>query len=461
MGRKVLVVEDDAQLRRIVALLVRSAGGAPVEVATARDAIEQLPRVALALIDLQLSDHPLDRSGLDVVTAARDRGVPAVVVSSHYNLPDVHRAFSLGAKEFLVKVADEPSDPRAVSPQTIGKLVKRFCSSTKGVDALDGASPSMQELRELVRRYARSPHSVLITGERGTGKDLLARALHEESGRAGRFVALNAASLSPQLVESELFGHVAGAFTGAARGRAGAFVEANGGTLFLDEVGDMPVEQQAKLLRVLEDACVRAVGADRPETVDVRVIAATNRDLNALIAEGTFRADLRDRLSVLPLHAPPLRVRGREDIDALIAAFIAAECRDRSPLRLTAAAAAWLSAQRWPGNVRELLAAIRRLAAVADGVSEIDVAFLEETLAPVECHALSDDAAIYAAGAVECERVGWSTFCSRVMRAAADRADGNISAVARRVGAARKTVDRLARANCAEPQVDVRARRVS
>jgi len=140
MGRKVLVVEDDAQLRRVVGRLVRSAGGEPVEVATARDGIELLPRVALALIDLQLSDHPLDRSGLDVVIAARHRGVPAVVVSSHYNLPDVHRAFSLGAEEFLVKVADEPNDPRAVSPRSIEKLVKRYCSPAKGVEALDGAS---------------------------------------------------------------------------------------------------------------------------------------------------------------------------------------------------------------------------------------------------------------------------------------------------------------------------------
>jgi DNA-binding NtrC family response regulator len=231
------------------------------------------------------------------------------------------------------------------------------------LEELVGTSAAMRELGEQITRAARAQASVLVTGERGTGKELVARAIHRASPRAkGPLEKLNCAAVPKELIESELFGHEAGAFTGATRQRRGKFERAHGGTLFLDEVGDMPLDMQAKLLRVLQEREIERVGGNETLRVDVRVVAATNRDLKAACADGTFRADLYDRLNVVPLALPPLRAR-RDDIPALAAHFLEAAARSnaRPAVRLAPEALAALRAHSYPGNVRELRNLIERL----------------------------------------------------------------------------------------------------
>jgi DNA-binding NtrC family response regulator len=236
-------------------------------------------------------------------------------------------------------------------------------------DRLVGKSPALLEVFKTVGRVANRNVAVLITGESGTGKELVARAIHAASPRAGApFVAVNTAAIPRELLESELFGHERGAFTGAIAPRMGRFREASGGTLFLDEIGDMPVDLQAKLLRVLQSSEVTAVGARRAERVDVRIVAATHRDLDAAVAGGRFREDLLYRLRVVPIHVPPLRER-REDIPVLVAHFVKKHAAklgrriERVPDRLMSA----LTAYAWPGNVRELEHTVERAMIVSEG----------------------------------------------------------------------------------------------
>jgi DNA-binding NtrC family response regulator len=240
-----------------------------------------------------------------------------------------------------------------------------------GVNEIIGQSPVMQQLLALVQRIAPSDASVLILGESGTGKELLARTIHRLSPRRdGPFVAFDCSALAPSLLESELFGHERGAFTGAARARRGLFREAHGGTLFLDEIGDIAPEVQNKLLRVLQEREIKPVGGDAFVKVDVRILAATNKDLRALVGRGSFREDLYWRLAVVPLEVPPLRDR-REDLPLLCAHLLArrrsAGTSGRWPVRVSTAALAKLAAYSWPGNIRELENVLARAALLADG----------------------------------------------------------------------------------------------
>jgi two-component system nitrogen regulation response regulator GlnG len=236
-------------------------------------------------------------------------------------------------------------------------------------DRLVGRSPALLEVFKTIGRVAASDVPVLVTGESGTGKELVARAIHQASARAaGPFVAVNAAAIPRELLESELFGHERGAFTGAVESRPGRFREARGGTLFLDEIGDMPLELQAKLLRVLQSGEVTSVGGRRPEHVDVRILAATHRELDAAVREGRFREDLLYRLRVVPIHIPPLRERP-EDVAALAQHFVAryAEELGTGPRLLSPDAQERLLAHPWPGNVRELENAIKRALVLGTG----------------------------------------------------------------------------------------------
>ena len=258
--------------------------------------------------------------------------------------------------------------------------LKRREAERSGLGSLLGHSGPMRMLHELVERVAHSDVPVLVRGESGSGKELVARALHVEGPRRpGPFVAINCTALPQALLERELFGHVKGAFTGATTARRGLFVEADGGTLFLDEIGDMAPELQAKLLRVLEDGEVRAVGADGARGVDVRVIAATHQDLETRVKEGRFRADLFYRLNVVALRVPPLRER-REDIPLLVEHFVA-QARTRNPrspvTALAAEAVAELARMPWPGNVRELENLVERLVLLG-GRPSVDVALLRQ-----------------------------------------------------------------------------------
>jgi len=296
--------------------------------------------------------------------------VPVVMMSGKASLTDAVRATKLGAFQFLEK----PLTPEGllVAVRSALELAwaraenRRLHEALGHSDPLVGGSSAMDELRALIARIAPTDARVLITGESGTGKELVASSIHRQSGRAGRpFVTVNSAAIPRDLVESELFGHEKGAFTGAAERRLGRFELADGGTLFLDEVGDLGQEAQAKLLRALETGVIERVGGEKPITVNVRVIAATNKDLTRATREGKFREDLLFRLNVLPVQIPPLRERA-EDVAPLVRHFLARQAaRLGRPLTMDTGALQLLTSYQWPGNVRELANLVERLAILA------------------------------------------------------------------------------------------------
>ncbi len=274
---------------------------------------------------------------------------------------DARAAGLFDALHALAAGLPAPTPATADLSEAQGDVPRRF--------GMVGDSPALRKVCELLAKVAPTDVPVLILGETGTGKELVARALHEHSARKARpFLAENCAAVPANLLESELFGHVRGAFTGAVQDRPGHFVAADGGTLFLDEIGDMPLEMQAKLLRVLQDGEVRPVGSNRSRHVDVRVVAATNKDLVASAKQGTFREDLYFRLAVITLQLPPLRER-TGDVRHLVRFFVERTAKELGrDLRVTPEALAALEAWRWPGNVRELENELRRAAALSDGI---------------------------------------------------------------------------------------------
>jgi DNA-binding NtrC family response regulator len=332
----------------------------------------------LCLFDVSLPDG----DGLNLLKNLRAAKVetPVIMMSGHGTIDTAVQATRLGAINFLEKPLN--TDALLINVETALRLDRaeaeaKALRAQAGGTELVGESAPVKRLLEQIARAAKSSASVLVTGERGTGKELVARAIHELSPRAkGPLEKLNCAALPSELIESELFGHEAGAFTGATKQRRGKFERASGGTLFLDEVGDMPLAAQAKLLRVLQEREIERVGGSETFKVDARVVAATNKDLVAASEKGEFRPDLYDRLNVVPLHIPPLRAR-REDIPLLAKHFleIAARANDRRDMRLEEGAVAVLSAYSFPGNVRELRNLIERLVILTpdDAISEADV----------------------------------------------------------------------------------------
>jgi DNA-binding NtrC family response regulator len=319
----------------------------------------------LCLFDVMLPDG----DGVELLQRMRTgKGdTPVIMMSGHATIDTAVRAVRVGALNFLEKPLN--TDALLIAVETALRLTRaeaeardlRRAAGTTG--ELVGESPAIKKLIEQIGRAAKSAASVLVTGERGTGKELVARAIHTMSPRAkGPLEKLNCAALPSELIESELFGHEAGAFTGATKQRRGKFERASGGTLFLDEVGDMPMPMQAKLLRVLQEREIERVGGSETFSIDVRVVAATNRDLLAAQDSAAFRPDLYDRLNVLPLAIPPLRAH-REDVPTLARHFLvlAAQSNDRRDMRLEDDAIAVLASYSWPGNVRELKNMIERL----------------------------------------------------------------------------------------------------
>ena len=380
---RILVVDDDGETCRFMRELLQEPER-EIEMAEA-------PGEALALLeggrfDLVLSDINLDAelSGLDLLRAfkARDPEVEVVLISAFGTLETALEAVRAGAFDYVSKPVDigqvrdvvaralarraRAGEPRAVS----------FPSGRTTPDGLVGRSGGMLGVYKQIALACASDAPVLVTGETGTGKELVARAIHRHGGRAARpFVPVNCGALPEGLLESELFGHVRGAFTGAVADKRGLFEEARGGTIFLDEIGEMSPALQVRLLRAIELGEVRPVGSPRATTVDVRVIAATHRDLERAAREGTFRQDLYYRLHVFSVRVPPLRER-REDVPLLAAHFLAGfASRGRGAASLTPAAVAALAAHDWPGNVRELENSLERLAVEARG-GTIDVADL-------------------------------------------------------------------------------------
>ena len=456
-GARVWVVDDDRSVRFVLAAALREAGFAVTAFAAAGEALDALGREAppaLVVTDVRMpGDSGLQL--LDKLKAAHP-ALPVVVMSAHTDVASTAGAFRGGAHEFLSKPFDL-DDAVAVVRRALPRVpVQAAAPASEAVDdapALAGETPAMRALFRAIGRLAQAPLSVLITGETGTGKELVARALHRESPRAARpFVALNTAAIPAELLESELFGHEAGAFTGAQKRLVGRFEQADGGTLFLDEIGDMPAALQTRLLRVLAEGEFFRVGGRELIRVDVRVIAATHQPLEALVAQGRFRADLLHRLDVVRLQLPPLRER-REDIPLLAQRFLAAAARrlQLPPKRLSKEALARLQAHAWPGNVRELENLCWRLAALAPGevVAVSDLAgALPVGIAP------DDDGADWKhalaawtrrkleAGTPELHAHARQAFDAVVLGAALDHAGGQRGDAAAALGLGRNTVTR-------------------
>ena len=366
-GSKILVVDDDAAIRTVVGEALRREGyqvQAVGSVAAQAEALERF-RPDLLITDVILPDG----NGLDVVPKilARRPNLPIIVLSAQNTLTTAVRATEQGAFDYLPKPFDLDILCQAVrSGLARGNGGEGEAGSSEDADLpLIGRSPPMQDVYRLIARVVGNDLTVLVLGESGTGKELVARAIHDLGSRkASPFVAVNMAAIPRELIEAELFGHERGAFTGANARATGRFEEATGGTLFLDEIGDMPMEAQTRLLRVLQSGSFTTIGG-RTVQVDVRVVAATHQNLPALIEAGQFREDLYYRLNVIPIPLPPLRARG-DDIVLLAQNFLERAASEGLPRRrLSGDAEARLRAHYWPGNVRELDNLMRRLAAIS------------------------------------------------------------------------------------------------
>ncbi|MBS0226682.1 MAG: nitrogen regulation protein NR(I) [Proteobacteria bacterium] len=450
------VVDDDASVRFVLATALRDAGHQVREFADGASAWSALQEAAsppaLLFTDVRM---PGD-GGLKLLERIKrlHPELPVVVMSAHTDVSSTAGAFRGGAYEFLSKPFDL-DDAVGLAARVLDTPIAmdaetEVVSQSPEAPLLIGDTPAMQALFRSIGRVAQAPLNVLITGETGTGKELAARAIHLESPRASRpFVALNTAAIPAELLESELFGHEAGAFTGAARRHVGRFEQADGGTLFLDEIGDMPASLQTRLLRVLAEGEFFRVGGRELIRVDVRIIAATHQPLEQLVAQGRFRADLLHRLDVVRLAIPPLRER-RDDIPRLAEGFLqlAAQRLDVAPKRFTRAALQKLQAHGWPGNVRELENLCWRLAAMAPdarvGVDDLQLSSIRTQVAGADWeHALADWArSQLAMDADDLHAKARERFDAVLLQAALDATDGHRGHAADRLGLGRNTVTR-------------------
>jgi len=361
--RKILVVDDEQGMRHMLCLVLEREGYEVSEAAGGKEALELLGADSFDIVLCDIRMPGMDGPAF-LKEAARRRIPSTIVMMSAYGSVDTAiECMKMGAYDYISKPfkTDEVVLTLRKAEERLGlrkenARLRRRLSEKDGDKPLIYSGPAMKQVVELVRRVAGATSPILITGETGTGKELVARAIHREGARAtGPFVPVNCGAIAPTLLESELFGHARGAFTGADRSRDGLFRSADGGTLFLDEIGELPLDLQPKLLRVLQEGEVLPVGETRTRRIDVRVLAATARDLRSEVSEGRFREDLFYRLNVVEIHVPPLRER-TEDIPLLAAHFLESiACRDGRPVQnLAEDAVATLSGYRWPGNVREL-----------------------------------------------------------------------------------------------------------
>jgi DNA-binding NtrC family response regulator len=369
---RILVVDDLPEVRRRIAQALAPLESEVVEAADGEEALELLSRAPAGVVITDVRMPRLD--GLGLLRALRDSGTPVIMHSGYADVQAAVRALRLGAVDFL----SPPFDYEQLRSR-VSRCLRRFVHAG---DRLIGSSAVLGEIRGTIGRIADAPGPVLITGETGVGKEVVARSLHAQSRRrAAPFVVVNVGALSESLLESELFGHEKGAFTGALGRRQGRFEQARGGTILLDEIGDAPPRVQAELLRVVETRTVERVGGERPIEIDVRVLAATHRSLPRAIAQGRFRDDLWYRLSAFRIHVPPLRER-RQDVDDLVRAELA-ELSGReggAPADLDAEGYARLRRQAWPGNVRQLLLAVRRMLVLAGRRRVLDASDVERAL---------------------------------------------------------------------------------
>jgi DNA-binding NtrC family response regulator len=422
----ILIVDDDAALRASIAETLADLGHTPEEAADGMAALARIGHDGIEAVLLDLRMPGMD--GMEVLRRIRARpdAPPVAVLTAVPTAGNTIEAMRLGAVDHLAKPIGR-DDLAALLARMLPADAPPAAREAAGEDDLVGGSQAMRQVQKAIGMLADGEATVLVTGETGTGKEVVARAIHRHGRRAARpFVAVNCAAIPSELLESQLFGHARGAFTGAIADRAGSFREADRGTLFLDEIGDMSLPMQAKLLRVLQDRVVAPVGG-KPVPVDVRIIAATHQDLARLVRDGQFRQDLFYRLGVVPLALPPLRDR-LADIIPLAEYFLARTAGSTPAKRLAPGAAAMLLAHPWPGNVRELRNAMERAAVLArrDVVTQDDLAFL--------------NAATKAAGAVAPDWLEGDlpTAVARLetamIRAALDATGGNRAEAARRLG---------------------------
>lgn len=458
MTAHVWIVDDDRSIRFVLATALREAGFEVTAFESAQAALDALgsrPPPQLIFTDVRMPGGD-GLALLDELKRAHPQ-LPVVVMSAYTDIASTAGAFRGGAQEFLSKPFDL-DDAVALATRTLDAAHAEHPAQADAAtadlaleDALIGDTPAMRQLFRAIGRLAQAPLSVLVTGETGTGKELVARALHRESPRARQpFVALNTAAIPSELLENELFGHEVGAFTGAQKRHVGRFEQADGGTLFLDEIGDMPLPLQTRLLRVLAENEFFRVGGRELIRVDVRVIAATHQDLDALVAEGRFRADLLHRLDVVRLRLPPLRER-RDDVPKLAERFLQAAARkfDAPAKRFGKPALERLLAHDWPGNVRELENLCWRVAALApaDTVSPADLAGLLDDRR-IEATRPWDDALAtwarerLAAGAGNLHAEARERFDRALLEAALEHTGGRRAEAAQRLGLGRNTLTR-------------------
>jgi len=378
---EIWIADDDESIRFVLGEALREAGRS---VRAFTGAADLLAAIELSTPDVVMTDIRMPGTGgLQLLEQLKARGVaaPVIVMSAYTDVASTAAAYRKGAFDYMPKPFDLDEAVAAVERALVERQPLPVpAAAARSETELIGHAPAMREVFRNIGRVAATDLNVLITGATGTGKELVARALHRHSMRAQRpFVALNTAAIPAELLESELFGHEAGAFTGALKRHPGRFEQAEGGTLFLDEIGDMPLSLQTRLLRVLAEGEFYRVGGRELIRANVRVVAATHQDLDAKVAQGAFRADLLHRLDVVRLHLPPLRER-REDIALLAAKFLLRAAQDMRvpPKRFTQSALAALGEMPWPGNVRQLENLCRRLAVMASG-REIRVQDLPKT----------------------------------------------------------------------------------
>jgi two-component system response regulator AtoC len=458
MSGRVLIVDDDPSTCDLLDASLRRRG---FDTLSRTAAAEGLAALAVGDFDVVLTDLNMrGMNGIELCTriVANRPDVPVIVVTAFGSLETAVAAIRAGAYDFITKPfeidAIELTLQRALQQRALREEVKRLRSAldqSRRFDDLLGTSAAMREVFELMERVAVAEAAVLITGETGTGKEIVARALHRRSHRhEGPFVSVNCAAVPEPLLESDLFGHVRGAFTDARAERRGMFLHADGGTLFLDEIGDMPLSLQPKLLRALQDHTVRPVGSDQEVAGDVRIVAATNRDLDAAVEEGRFRADLYFRVNVLHIDLPPLRARGSDVL--LLAQHFLERCAaraDKHPLSLSPAVAEKLLAYTWPGNVRELENCIERAVAL----SRYSQIMVEDLPQRIRNHATTD---VIVAGTDPSELVSMEEVERRYILRVLEAVGGNKTLAAQVLGFDRKTLyrklERYAQATDANPK---------
>ena len=439
-----LVVDDRANMLKLMAKVL----GPTMIVRTASSGADAIAALRRERIDVVLCDLKMpDMSGLEVLRACKEwrPGAAFVVMTAYATVSTAVEALRLGAYDYVTKPF-EPENVRAVLHRAAGLTIDPIRAGDREVlPGVLAVAPAMVELAAMVRRLAASHVTVLVLGETGTGKERVARALHLLGPRAGRrFVAVNCSAIPADLLESELFGHARGAFTGAGRERAGLFEEATQGTLFLDEVGDMPLALQAKLTRVLEERAVRRLGESTEKPVDVRVVGATHRDLGAMVEEGTFREDLWYRMNVATLRLPALRDRS-EDIELLALHFLEEHKRRSGKLGLHGFSDGAMDALRhhdWPGNIRQLRAAVDRACVVASG-DRLRRADLPPEVAAIGAYPATRT--LQKLTWAEALEVGREDVARRYLAAILREHRGHVTAAAEQAGVERESFYRLCR----------------